>query len=94
MEWLEILRIPLSRTPLLIWLIAIGIIGYGIYYVIGLLSYALCTWLLAIKQQLEETNRVLADISKTLKLATHRGDLERIEQEIAAWERRREKTEP
>lgn len=94
MEWLEILFIPLSRTPLLISLILLGIVAYCIYYV-GVGLYGVCTWMHSIVRQLEETNRVLADVSKTLKLATRRGDLERIEQDIAAWERRRgEKTDP
>jgi hypothetical protein len=62
----------------------------GMIYVVWGLGGGLFRWLRAIVRQLDAIEGQLGDINQTLKLVTHRGDLERIEREIAGWERRRE----
>jgi hypothetical protein len=77
----------MSPQELQFWeTLAVLILLGGIIYVvwkIGRHLYVVCGWLHGIVLQLGEINQ-------TLKLYTHRDDLERIEREIAARERRRE----
>jgi len=64
----------------------------------SILTALLVLWLIyfierfdtGLARYLEGMRRELIDINQTLKVVTRRGDLERIEREIAAWERRRD----